>query len=113
MRAGKNAPHPVVEFQAAVGNAARRVAGVSSLMGKASRLVQRFPEAEDGLTPGISSLCPTAQRIFEAKGIARGALAALTLFCEAARQEAATVELVQRAIGEVERAQRSGRASTE
>jgi hypothetical protein len=43
--------------------------------------------------------------IFEAKGIAREALAALTLFCEAAKQETATIALVRQVIAEVERAQ--------
>jgi hypothetical protein len=44
--------------------------------------------------------------IFKAKGMARKALAALALFCEAARQETATLELVQRVIAEIETAQR-------
>jgi transcriptional regulator with XRE-family HTH domain len=44
--------------------------------------------------------------IFKAKGIDREALAALTLFCEAARNEAATVELARQASAEIEKAQR-------
>jgi hypothetical protein len=46
--------------------------------------------------------------IFVSKKIAREALAALKLFCDAAKQEAATVELVRRVIGEVEKARRAG-----
>jgi transcriptional regulator with XRE-family HTH domain len=68
---------------------------------------------ENGETTEVKRLAVAMERIFEAKGIAREALAALTLFGEAARQEAATVELAQRVIGEVERARGSGRASTE
>ncbi len=45
--------------------------------------------------------------IFEAKGIHREALAALTLFCEAARQEAATVALARQTIADIEKAQRT------
>jgi tetratricopeptide (TPR) repeat protein len=45
--------------------------------------------------------------IFKAKKIHREALAALSLFCEAAKQEAATVELTQQVIAEIERVRRS------
>jgi len=45
--------------------------------------------------------------IFEAKKIRREALAALSLFCEAAKQDAATVELTQQVITEIERVRRS------
>lgn len=45
--------------------------------------------------------------IFKAKGIDREALAALHLFCEAAKQENATVELARRVIAEIEQARRS------
>ena len=45
--------------------------------------------------------------IFKAKGITREALEALRLFCDAARQETATVELVRQVIAKVEEAQRS------
>lgn len=45
--------------------------------------------------------------IFRAKGIHREALAALRLFCEAAKGERATVELARRVISDIERARRS------
>lgn len=45
--------------------------------------------------------------IFKNQGIAREALVALRLFCEAARREAATVGLARQAIAEIEKAQRS------
>jgi tetratricopeptide (TPR) repeat protein len=45
--------------------------------------------------------------IFKAKGIDREALAALRLFCDAARQEIATVELAQKVIAEIEEIRRS------
>jgi len=65
-----------------------------------------------GQTAEVKRLAGAMGGIFEAKGIAREALAALTLFCEAARQETATVELAKRVIAEVERARRGGRPST-
>ncbi|HEX3532183.1 MAG TPA: hypothetical protein VH988_34415 [Thermoanaerobaculia bacterium] len=45
--------------------------------------------------------------IFKAKKIRREALAALRLFCEAAQQDAVTVELTQQVIAEIERVRRS------
>jgi len=45
--------------------------------------------------------------IFKAKKIRREALAALRLFCEAAQQDAVTVELTQQVIAEVEKVKRS------
>jgi transcriptional regulator with XRE-family HTH domain len=45
--------------------------------------------------------------IFKAKGIDREALAALSLFCEAAWQESATAELARSAIKRIEKARRS------
>jgi len=45
--------------------------------------------------------------IFEAQGIQREALAALSLFQEAALREAASVDLVRRVIAEVEAVRRS------
>lgn len=45
--------------------------------------------------------------IFKAKGISREALLALKLFCDAARQETATVELSRRAITEIEKERHS------
>jgi transcriptional regulator with XRE-family HTH domain len=62
---------------------------------------------KEGRTAEVQELSVAMGGIFEAKGIAREALAALTLFCEAAKQEVATVELVQRVIADVEQAQRS------
>lgn len=45
--------------------------------------------------------------IFKAKKVCREALAALRLFCEAAQQDAATVDLTQQVIAEIERVRRS------
>lgn len=45
--------------------------------------------------------------VFEMKGIRREALVALGLFCEAARRDAATVELTQQVRAEIERVKRS------
>jgi len=60
---------------------------------------------QEGRTGDVKELAVAMGGIFEAKGITREALAALTLFCEAAKLETATVELVRRVIAEVERAQ--------
>jgi transcriptional regulator with XRE-family HTH domain len=67
---------------------------------------------EEGQTAEVKRLAGAMGGIFEAKGIAREALAALTLFCEAAKHETATVELAKRVMAEVERARRGGRPST-
>ncbi len=64
-------------------------------------------DLKEGRTAEVKRLAVAMGWIFEAKGIDREALAALALFCEAAKQEAATVELARRVIREVERAQRS------
>jgi hypothetical protein len=45
--------------------------------------------------------------IFDAKKIQRESLAALKLFCDAAEQEAATIELARRVIADLEKAERS------
>jgi transcriptional regulator with XRE-family HTH domain len=45
--------------------------------------------------------------IFDAKKIQRESLAALQLFCDAAEQEAASIELARRVIAELEKAERS------
>jgi transcriptional regulator with XRE-family HTH domain len=58
-----------------------------------------------GRTAEVKELAAAMGWIFEAKGITREALQALTLFCEAAKQETATVGLVQQVIAEVKRAQ--------
>jgi tetratricopeptide (TPR) repeat protein len=60
---------------------------------------------KEGRTAEVKELAVAMGGIFEAKGIAREALAALTLFCEAARQEAATVELARRVERFLRRAQ--------
>lgn len=61
---------------------------------------------KEGNTAAVQRLAVPLERIFRAKGIRREALASLRLFCDAARREAATVELVQKAKAEVERAGR-------
>ena len=62
---------------------------------------------ERGRTAEVRELAVGMGWIFKAKGIAREALAALTLFCEAARQEAATVELARQVIAEIEKSRLS------
>jgi tetratricopeptide (TPR) repeat protein len=58
----------------------------------------------EGRTAEVQQLATTIGWIFRSKGIAREALAALSLFCEAARHETATVEITMRTIAEVEKA---------
>jgi len=65
---------------------------------------------ERGRTAEVRELALGMAWIFQAKGIAREALAALTLFCEAARQDAASVELARKVSIEIERIQRQGPA---
>ncbi|HZF08290.1 MAG TPA: helix-turn-helix transcriptional regulator [Thermoanaerobaculia bacterium] len=55
----------------------------------------------------VKVLAATMAGIFRAKGIAREALAALSTFCKAAREEIATVELARKTIRDVEEARRS------
>jgi transcriptional regulator with XRE-family HTH domain len=62
---------------------------------------------EAGRNGEVAQLAVAMKWIFDAKGIEDAALEALGLFCEAARQETATVELAQRVIGELEKAERS------
>ncbi len=69
-------------------------------------------DLEAGRTAEVRELTLTMRRIFEHKGIAREAMVALALFCEAARRERATVELARQAIAAVERAQRSASPAT-
>jgi transcriptional regulator with XRE-family HTH domain len=57
-------------------------------------------------TGKVKALAREMAEIFKAQGIAREALAALSLFFEAAQKETATVELVRRVIQEVEGAGR-------
>lgn len=62
---------------------------------------------EEGRTAEVRTLAVGMAWIFKAQGIQREALAALSLFREAALQEAASVDLVRRVIAEVEAARRS------
>jgi transcriptional regulator with XRE-family HTH domain len=57
---------------------------------------------EEGRTGEVKELAREMAEIFKAQGIAREALAALTLFVEAAQKETATVELVRGVIQKVE-----------
>jgi hypothetical protein len=66
---------------------------------------------EAGRTVEVKGLAEAMGWIFTAKGIKREALASFSVFCEAARQEIATVAMAKRAIAEVERAQRSASPS--
>lgn len=63
---------------------------------------------QEGNTAAVQGLAVPLERIFRAKGIDREAAAALRLFCEAARREAVTVEMVRKVEAAVGRA---GRAS--
>jgi tetratricopeptide (TPR) repeat protein len=60
-----------------------------------------------GRTAEVKELALGMAWIFLSKKIHREALAALTVFCEAAQQEAVTVELTRRVIAEVEKVRRS------
>lgn len=62
---------------------------------------------KDGRTAEVRELAVAMGSIFKAKKIDREALASLKLFCDAARQESATVELARRVIAEIEQARRS------
>jgi transcriptional regulator with XRE-family HTH domain len=64
-----------------------------------------------GRTPEVKALAVAMGWIFQATGIHREALAALSLFCNAARQESATVDLARQAVDEIERARRSASPS--
>lgn len=57
-----------------------------------------------GRTAEVRELAEEMMWIFDAEGVPENALAALRVFCEAARQEAATVELAQRVHRFLERA---------
>ncbi|MFL6202327.1 MAG: hypothetical protein ACJ76J_24425 [Thermoanaerobaculia bacterium] len=61
-----------------------------------------------GRTAEVREQAENMAWIFVSKRIDREALAALKLFCDAAKQDAATVELARRVIAEVEKARRSG-----
>jgi hypothetical protein len=60
-----------------------------------------------GQTARVRKLAVEMEAVFLAKKIEREALAALSLFWEAAKQETATMELVQRVIAEIETTKRS------
>jgi|SRR6185295_17675798 len=60
-----------------------------------------------GRTAEVRELAVEMEAVFQAKKIHREALAALLLFCEAARQETATVALARRAIADIEKVWRS------
>jgi len=61
-----------------------------------------------GRTAEVREQAENMAWIFVSKRIDREALASLKLFCDAAKQDAATVELARRVIAEVEKARRSG-----
>jgi tetratricopeptide (TPR) repeat protein len=60
---------------------------------------------EQGRTREVKALARQMAPIFKAQGVHRGALAALKLFCQAAEEEAATVELARRVVKFFYRAQ--------
>ena len=60
-----------------------------------------------GRTAEVKELAVAMGWIFKAQGIDRETLASLKLFCDAARQESATVELARQVAAEIERARRS------
>lgn len=62
---------------------------------------------EKGRTAEVRSLSLAMVWIFKAQGIAREALAALAIFCDAAQKETATIEVIREVLAEVERARRS------
>jgi tetratricopeptide (TPR) repeat protein len=62
---------------------------------------------EAGQTRKVRELAVAMAWIFTAQGIEREALAALTLFCQAATSETATVELARKVIAEIEAVRRS------
>ena len=62
---------------------------------------------KEGHAGQVKELALSMGWIFTAQGIAREALAALQLFCSAALQEAATVELARKVIADIEHARRS------
>lgn len=54
-------------------------------------------------TTAVKTLALSLERIFTAQGIQREALGALRLFCQAARRDAATLEMARKAKAELER----------
>ena len=65
---------------------------------------------EAGRRAEVRELAVGMQWIFRAQGIEREALAALKLFCDAAKEDAATVELARQAIRGIEKARHSAPA---
>jgi tetratricopeptide (TPR) repeat protein/transcriptional regulator with XRE-family HTH domain len=61
---------------------------------------------EEGRTGVVKALAREMGAIFKSQGIAREALASLSVFLEAAQKETATVELARRVLAEVEGARR-------
>jgi hypothetical protein len=62
---------------------------------------------KDGRSAEVKDLAREMAWIFASKRISREALAALRIFCEAARQDKATVELALTVIAEIEETRRS------
>jgi tetratricopeptide (TPR) repeat protein len=62
---------------------------------------------KEGKTAEVRVLAVEMAWIFSAKGIDREALASLSLFCDAAKRETATIELAREVIAKVEKAKRS------
>ena len=60
---------------------------------------------EQGRTAEVRTLAEEMLQIFRTQKVEREALAALQLFCDAARREAATVELARRMVKFLHRAQ--------
>jgi len=60
-----------------------------------------------GRTTGVAQMAVSMEWIFRHQGIEREALAALKLFCKAARQEAATVALARQVSADIEKAWRT------
>ncbi|HEX7186378.1 MAG TPA: hypothetical protein VF756_31440 [Thermoanaerobaculia bacterium] len=63
-----------------------------------------LPLLNEGRTTEVRALAEEMVWIFEAEGVPENALAALTVFCQAAKQETVTVELTRRVLRFLERA---------
>lgn len=66
---------------------------------------------KDGRAAEVKDLAIAMGSIFKAEGIDRESLAALSLFCKAARQESATVELARKVVADIETVRRSASPS--
>ena len=62
---------------------------------------------EEDRTPEVKAIAREMAPIFQAQGIAREALASLSIFSEAAQREAATLELVKQVMSDITAARRS------